>query len=82
MASKTVIREFWTGLPPWILLGAIAVLFPIFSYITYENINRQKESSEQLLKEKGAALIRSFEAGTRTGVLSTNWSSFTGSRSR
>lgn len=63
-------------MPPWILLGAVMVLFPIFAYMTYENINRQKQQSERLLLEKGAALIRSFEAGTRTGVRGTHWVSF------
>jgi len=33
------------------------------------SINRQQEKSTQLLLEKGAALIRSFEAGTRTGMM-------------
>ncbi len=76
MSLKTAINKFWTDLPPWVLLGAVAILFPIFAFITYENINQQKENSERLLNEKGAALIRSFEAGTRTGVMGTHWSSF------
>lgn len=45
------------------------MLFPIFSYMAFENINRQKQQSTRLLLEKGAALIRSFEAGTRTGMM-------------
>jgi two-component system sensor histidine kinase HydH len=57
------------GAPPWVLIGAAAVLLPIFSFMTIENINRQKEKSIQLLLEKGAALIRSFEAGTRFGMM-------------
>ena len=57
------------GVPPWVLIGAVAVLLPIFTFITIENINRQKEKSIQLLVEKGAALIRSFEAGTRFGMM-------------
>ena len=57
------------GVPPWVLIGAVAVLLPIFTFITVENINRQKEKSVQLLLEKGAALIRSFEAGTRFGMM-------------
>ena len=57
------------GVPPWVLIGAVAVLLPIFTFITIENINRQKEKSIQLLLEKGAALIRSFEAGTRFGMM-------------
>jgi two-component system sensor histidine kinase HydH len=51
------------------LIGAVAVLLPIFTFLTIENINRQKEKSIQLLLEKGAALIRSFEAGTRFGMM-------------
>ncbi len=58
------------------LLGAVAVLLPIFAFITVENINRQKEKSIHLLLEKGAALIRSFEAGTRTGMMGRQWGGF------
>ena len=58
------------------LLGAVAVLLPIFAFITIENINRQKEKSIHLLLEKGAALIRSFEAGTRTGMMGRQWGGF------
>ena len=49
------------------------ILFPIFSVLTLQDINRQKENSTRLLLEKGAALIRSFEAGTRTGMMATTW---------
>lgn len=55
-------------IPLWGLVGAIIILSPIFAFITLENIQRQKESNVELLIEKGAALIRSFEAGTRAGV--------------
>lgn len=64
------------GIPPWVLIGAVAVLLPIFTFITIENINRQKEKSIQLLLEKGAALIRSFEAGTRFGMMGMRRSGF------
>ncbi|MBT8369356.1 MAG: PAS domain-containing protein, partial [Deltaproteobacteria bacterium] len=69
MTTKTKNKKSWLGVPPWVLIGAVAVLLPIFTYITLENINRQKEKSIHLLLEKGAALIRSFEAGTRTGMM-------------
>ena len=59
----------WSRIPPWIFIGAVAVLLPILALITASNINRQKENSQQLLIEKGAALIRSFEAGTRFGMM-------------
>jgi two-component system sensor histidine kinase HydH len=62
-------NKFWTGIPPWVLLGAVAVLLPIFAFMTVQNIHREKEFTTRLLLEKGAALIRSFEAGTRTGMM-------------
>jgi len=68
--------RFWAGMPPWILLGAMTLLVPLFAFMTVENINRQKQNSTRMLLEKGAALIRSFEAGTRTGVMGTHWDSF------
>ncbi len=76
MKSQDVVSsKIWTGISPWILIGAVVILLPIFSFITIENINRQKEHTERLLKEKGAALIRSFEAGTRTGMVD-RWAGF------
>jgi len=69
MLTKTKNKRSWTGVQPWVLIGAVAVLLPIFTFITIENINRQKKKSIHLLLEKGAALIRSFEAGTRTGMM-------------
>ena len=76
MFMKSKNTKFWTGIPPWLLIGAVAVLLPIFTFITVENINRQKEKSVHLLLEKGAALIRSFEAGTRTGMMGRQWGGF------
>ena len=74
-SGNLLTNRFWTGIPPWVLIGAVLVLLPIFSFMTIENINRQKENSERLLKEKAAALIRSFEAGTRTGMAG-RWDGF------
>ena len=63
------IAKFWVGIPPWLILGAVLILLPIFAFMTIETIHRQKENTTKLLLEKGAALIRSFEAGTRTGMM-------------
>ncbi|MEN6321597.1 MAG: ATP-binding protein [Syntrophaceae bacterium] len=68
-------RKFWVGVSPWIIMGAVVIIVPIFIMMTIENINKQKEYTTQLLIEKGAALIRSFEAGARTGI-GMRWSSF------
>ena len=68
-------NRLWTGVPPWIFIGAVVVLFPIFAIMTIQNIHRQDRNSKRLLLEKGAALIRSFEAGARTGI-GLSWSEF------
>ena len=73
MFTKLKNNKSWTAVPPWLLMGAAAVLLPIVAFVTIENINRQKEKSIHLLLEKGAALIRSFEAGTRTGMMGRQW---------
>jgi two-component system sensor histidine kinase HydH len=73
MADKIKNSRSWAGVPPWIFMGAVVVLFPIFAFMTFQNITRQKENRFRLLLEKGAALIRSFEAGTRTGM-GLSWS--------
>ncbi len=63
-----------TKVPSLILIGTIIVLFPIFTYMTMDRVNRQKSQSIQLLFEKSTALIKAFEAGTRTGMMSMGWS--------
>lgn len=54
---------------PWMTIGASLVLITVVGFLGVVNYNRDKEQMGQLLKEKGAALIRSFEAGTRTGMM-------------
>jgi len=60
--------SIWRVVPPWLLIGSAVVLVPIFIYVAVENIRFRNESSIRLLAEKGEALIRSFEAGTRAGM--------------
>ena len=59
----------WVSIPPWIIIGAVILLAPIFIFVALETISTQKGNTQKLLIEKGAALIRSFEAGTRTGMM-------------
>ncbi|OPY79838.1 MAG: Sensor protein ZraS [Syntrophus sp. PtaU1.Bin005] len=66
--SGSSLRNFWVMIPPWIILGALLVLIPIFAFITLGNIHRENELTTRLLIEKGEALIRSFEAGARAGA--------------
>jgi len=68
-------NRVWAVIPPWLIIGAVVILVPLFIFMTLENINRQKEQTTRLLVEKGAALIRSFEAGARTGI-GLKWGGF------
>jgi two-component system sensor histidine kinase HydH len=76
MPSNMVNKRYWFSVPPLIILGAVIILVPIFVFLTLENINKQKEGTTLLLSEKGAALIRSFEAGARTGMMGMHRSGF------
>lgn len=62
-------KHFWITIPPWLIIGALLILIPIFVFWTIQSLHKQKEDTIRLLVEKGAALIRSFEAGTRTGMM-------------
>ncbi|MFZ5571879.1 MAG: ATP-binding protein [Thermodesulfobacteriota bacterium] len=63
------------GIPtsPWIILGAVAILFVILMALAVRNTNRERAYVSRILMEKGAALIRSFEAGARTGMMRMQW---------
>jgi len=53
----------------WIVIGMSAIMIVAVGFLAVFNYNREKDGMQQMLKEKGAALIRSFEAGTRTGMM-------------
>ena len=65
----------WAVLSPWLILGAVVILIPPFILMTLENLSQQEEQTTRLLAEKGEALIRSFEAGARTGI-GLQWGGF------
>lgn len=68
-------KPFWLAIPPWVILGSLAILIPLFTLMTIQSINAQRDLTTQLLFEKGDALVRSFEAGARTG-LGMQWGGF------
>ncbi|MEI7672387.1 MAG: PAS domain-containing protein, partial [Deltaproteobacteria bacterium] len=74
-SKRCGMNGFRAAIPPWLIIGAVIMLAPIFILMTLENINRQKEQTMRLLAEKGVALIRSFEAGARMGI-GLRWGGF------
>jgi two-component system sensor histidine kinase HydH len=59
----------WVFIQPWLILGALFILIPIFVFWTMQSLHTQKEDMVRVLVEKGAAIIRAIEAGTRTGMM-------------
>ncbi|MBW1786562.1 MAG: PAS domain-containing protein [Deltaproteobacteria bacterium] len=62
-----------TYVPPWMILGGVVILSVVVILLAVQNINREKRYMSQLLSEKAGALIKSFEAGTRTGMMGMMW---------
>lgn len=63
-------------IPPWVLIGSVALLVPLFAAATLLRIERERQFAERLLLEKGAALIRAIEAGTRSGMMGMHRGAF------
>jgi two-component system, NtrC family, sensor histidine kinase HydH len=63
----------WIHISPWVIMGSLLVMIPIFIFTTMESIETQRKNMILTLSEKGDTLIRSFEAGTRTGMTNTDW---------
>lgn len=76
MENKQSKRQSWLQFPPLLIIGAVIILAPIFYYMTVHSLSRQRDNVERLLVEKGAALIRSFEAGSRTGMMGMGGNNF------
>jgi len=58
-------------IPLWLIIGAILLMAPIIAVTVRQQIVDRKTASKRLLVAKGAALIRSLEAGARTGMHAT-----------
>ena len=61
------------GISPFVIAGIIIILVPIFSFMTMDSIREQDSRSIEKLMGKGMFLIRTFEAGTRTGMITMRW---------
>jgi len=63
----------------WTITGAVIILLMIVMILAVRNIHREKRYMAEILGEKGAALIKSFELGARTGMMNMMWGGITGS---
>ena len=58
---------------PWIIVGTAAILLGIVIALAVQNYHREEHYMARILTEKGAALIKAVEAGTRTGMARMMW---------
>jgi two-component system, NtrC family, sensor histidine kinase HydH len=70
---KLLDKQKSSFISPFIMAGVLVVLLPIFAVMTLDRMERQKEYISDRLLIKGISLIRTFEAGTRTGMLTMQW---------
>jgi two-component system sensor histidine kinase HydH len=66
-------RQIGSYFSPWAVVGAVVILLAVVVVLAIRNINREERYMSQILSEKGAALIKSFEAGARTGMMGMMW---------
>lgn len=55
--------------PLWVAAGAVGILVLVVVLLAVRNHRRELANAEQLLLERGDALIRTIEAGTRAGMM-------------
>ncbi|OGP68678.1 MAG: hypothetical protein A2W27_05595 [Deltaproteobacteria bacterium RBG_16_44_11] len=58
-------KKFRFDISLWVAISAITVLAVISAMMTKAHFQRQEQQAQELFVEKGATLIRSFEAGLR-----------------
>ncbi len=71
--KKTIISR--SGLSPWLIIGTVTIIIPLFVFVTLDNIRKLESATQAQLLTQGETLIRSFEAGIRTGA-GMNWGAF------
>lgn len=66
-------KKRFSLISPLLFVGILLILLPIFTFMTMDRLKKQKEFSTQRFMGKGISLIRTFEAGTRTGFFTMGW---------
>ncbi len=58
-----------SSLAPWVILLASLLLAVLLALVSWRNFQHEEKLRERILTQQGATLIRSFEAGARTGMM-------------
>jgi two-component system sensor histidine kinase HydH len=60
-------------LPAVTIIAVVAMLLVLIGLSTYRNLDRQQKRALAFLNSQGTTLLRSLEAGVRTGIRSGHW---------
>ncbi|XPV75124.1 MAG: ATP-binding protein [Desulfovibrio sp.] len=66
---KKKLNNYLGNISPWVVIGMSSILVVVVLVLAFMNYNREKQYMVRILSEKGSALIKAFEAGTRTGMM-------------
>ncbi len=69
MNAKQRLKIFLSAFSSWAVIGMSLILAVAVAMLAVTNYNRERTIMGRILSEKGAALIKSFEAGARTGMM-------------
>ncbi len=62
-------------LPAVFIIAAVVVLLVLIGISTYRNLDRQKQRALAFIHHQGATLLKSLEAGARSGIIMRHWAS-------
>lgn len=69
MRTMTLRPSGWTWFSPWLILGSGCILAVILGLLAVRNIHREKEFMVNSLLSQAGVLMRSLEAGNRSGMM-------------
>jgi two-component system sensor histidine kinase HydH len=62
-------KRYFDNISIWLVIGMSVILSITVLVLAFMNHNREKQFMVEFLNDKGASLIRAFEAGARTGMM-------------
>ncbi len=62
-------NRYFSNASAWLVIGMSVILAIVVIGLAVMNYNRERQYMGKILSEKGASLIRAFEAGARTGMM-------------
>ncbi len=73
MTSPTLHPTRLTWFSPWMIIGSVCILAAILLVLAFKNIDRERAFMEKALLSQANVLMRSLEAGSRTGMGGMGW---------